>query len=89
MLIGVLMLANKEDRFFYATMYNDEIMILYILIGIYLVLCNKPIMASFVLTLALSVKAGVILLLPAFLGQLQYNFGTVKLVICLSIIVGF
>ena len=49
-------------------MYNDEIMILYMIIAIYMGIKNKPIFASFWFTLALSVKAGVILLLPALLG---------------------
>ncbi len=49
-------------------MYNDEIMILYLLICIYYTLKNSPFTASFFLTLSLSMKAGVILLIPAFLG---------------------
>lgn len=51
-------------------MYNDEIMILYMFVAIYLAIKNKPILASFWFTMALSVKAGVILLLPALLGQI-------------------
>jgi len=62
------MLANKEERGLYATMFNDEIMILYLIICMYYVLKNRPFLASFFLTLGLSVKAGVILLMPAFLG---------------------
>lgn len=67
-LIAFLMLANKETRSYYATMYNDELMALYMIVAIYLVLKNKPIWASVFVTLAMSIKAGVLLLLPGFLG---------------------
>jgi len=67
-LIGFIMLANKEDRSFYSTMFNDEIMVLYLALALYFAIRNKPMIASFFVTLGLSVKAGVILLLPAFLG---------------------
>lgn len=63
-----MMIASKEDRAYYSTMYNDEIMILYLVIAIYLTLRNRPIAASFFVTLSLSVKVGALLLLPSFLG---------------------
>jgi hypothetical protein len=34
-------------------------------------------------------KAGVMLMLPAFLGAVQYAFGTRKLILCLIVIIGF
>jgi len=40
-------------------------------------------------TLALSIKAGVILLLPGFLGQIQYNYGTLTLLKCITVLVAF
>ena len=70
-------------------MFNDEIMIVYILLAIYYLLKNQPIVSSVFVTLGLSIKAGVILLLPAYLGLLQYNYGTIKLLTCSAIIVGF
>ena len=69
-LIGFMLIASKEDRAYFSTMYNDEIMILYLVIAIYLTLRNRPIAASFFITLSLSVKVGALLLLPSFLGQL-------------------
>ena len=36
-----MMLSNKEDRAYYGTMYNDEIMILYLLFGIYFILKDR------------------------------------------------
>lgn len=49
-------------------MYNDEIMMLYVVVTMYLVISNRPIWAAWMFTIALSVKAGVLLMLPAFLG---------------------
>lgn len=67
-LMVFVMLGNTEERGYYATMYNDEIMILYLILCVYYVLVNRPFLATFFFTLGLSVKAGLILLLPAFLG---------------------
>lgn len=55
----------------------------------YFTLANRPMLATFFFTLGLSVKAGVLLLLPAFLGQMQYNYGTVNLIKSIVIIIGF
>lgn len=68
-------------------MYNDEVMMMWVVICMYLVVLNRPILASFVLTWALSIKAGVLLLLPAFLGQMQYNYGTLTLIKSIAIII--
>jgi predicted membrane-bound dolichyl-phosphate-mannose-protein mannosyltransferase len=70
-------------------MYNDQIMIMYVLISITLLVKNRPIIASCFLTLALSVKAGAVLLLPSFLGAIQYNFGTRTLLTSLILIAAF
>ena len=70
-------------------MYNDEIMVMYIVISIYLSIVNRPLWASLFLTLGMSIKAGVVLLLPAFLGQMQYNHGTKELLKSVSLIVSF
>lgn len=46
-------------------------------------------LAALALTVGLSMKAGVMLLLPSFLGSIQYAFGTKKLVLSLIVILGF
>lgn len=88
-MIAFILVGNKGDRGYWSTMYNDEIMMLYMLIAIYYMLRNKPLIGSFWVTMALGVKAGVILLLPGLLGQIQYNHGTIKLLLSIAIIVGF
>lgn len=88
-MIAFILLGNREDRGYWSTMYNDEIMMLYMLVAIYYMIKNRPMLGSFWVTMALGVKAGVILLLPGLLGQIQYNHGTIKLLICFTIIIGF
>lgn len=83
------MLSNKEMRAYFLQMFNDEIMALYLIMAVYYSLKNKPMMASFWVTMGLGIKAGVILILPGFLGSIQYNHGTIALVKSLLIIIGF
>ena len=54
-----------------------------------MILNNQPMMGTIFFSLSLSVKAGVMLMLPAFLGQMQYNFGTVNLVKSIVLLVSF
>lgn len=70
-------------------MYNDEIMTLFLVISIYYFAKNRPLIGSFWFTISLGMKAGVILMIPAMLGQIQYNHGTLMLLTCTSIILGF
>jgi hypothetical protein len=41
------------------------------------------------LTLGLSIKAGVMLLVPSFLGWIQYQYGTKTLLVATALIVSF
>jgi uncharacterized membrane protein YbhN (UPF0104 family) len=71
-------------------MFNDEIMGMFLALTIYfLSVANRPKLAAFTLTMGLSMKAGVMLLIPSFLGGVQYVFGTKSLILSLIIIVGF
>ena len=88
-MIAFILLTNPDDRKWYGLMYNDELMALYLIICIYFTITNRPMIASCFFTLGLSMKAGLILLMPAFLGSLHFNHGTVVLVSSLLLIVGF
>ena len=88
-LLAISMLTNKNMRGYFSEMYNDEIMVLYLIMAVYFSLKNKPLVASFLITMGLGVKAGVILILPGFLGSLQYNHGTLVLIKSIVIILGF
>jgi len=88
-LVCFVILCNEEVREFNQYLFNDSIMALYIAICIYYVSANKPFHAALFFTLGASIKAGVMLLLPSFLGWLQYIYGTRKLLACFALIVGF
>jgi len=70
-------------------MFNDSLMALHLLVAIYLAVNNMPLLASLFIALGLSVKAGIVLFLPAFLGSIQYNHGTFTLISAIVIIAGF
>ena len=70
-------------------MFNDEIMVLYLIISIYFAITSRPYISSFFFTLGLSIKAGLLLIIPAFLGSIHFNHGTLVLLACLLIILGF
>ena len=44
-------------------------------------------MATIAYTIGYSTKTGALLMLPAVLGCLQYNHGTLTLIVCLGLIV--
>ena len=70
-ILGIILLANQFDRSDqYRLMFNDELMMLYMLIGLYALFQNRPVSSICWITLALSVKAGVMLVLPALLGSI-------------------
>lgn len=71
-------------------LFNDSFTVLYVAMAIYYVILNgNPIWASFWFTMALSVKAGAMLLVPAFLGWIQYQHGLRNLLACIFVIVSF
>ena len=67
-IMAFVLLGNDNERKLYGWMFNDEIMALYLIICIYFCATNRPYLATFFFTLGLSVKAGCLLLLPAFFG---------------------
>ena len=69
-------------------LFNDSILALYVVLCLYCITSNRPVIAALMLTLALSIKAGAILLLPGLLGWIHYKYGAQKLVFSLLIIVG-
>ena len=84
------MFTNERERWLYQLLFNDEIMAFYITLAIcLLVVYRRPLLASLALTVGLSLKAGVMLLVPAFLGSIQYGWGTLKLLSAITLIVAF
>jgi alpha-1,3-mannosyltransferase len=69
-LIILSLLSNKDAMLYYLEMFNDEIMMLYLILCIYYAITNKPVAASFFLTMGVGVKAGLLLIIPGFLGSI-------------------
>lgn len=89
-MVGVVLLSNNYERSAFAHgMYNDQIMLTYLVLSMYMMLKNRPLISAFILTLGMSVKAGILLILPSFLGSIQYNYGTLTLLKSIFIIVVF
>jgi uncharacterized membrane protein len=59
-------------------------------LGIYLLACrNLPVVAALVFSMAISLKAGAILYLPALLGVIQYRHGVFKLLLSILVMVSW
>lgn len=86
-LICFMLLGNEEIREFNAYLFNDTFLALYAIISVYLMSKNRPILAALFLSMSCSIKAGAMLLLPCFLGWIQYIYGTKRLVICVIVVV--
>jgi len=71
-LICFLLLGNEKIREFNQYLFNDTFLAMYVVICLYLLTKNKPVAAAFFLTMSLSVKAGAMLLVPSFMGWIQY-----------------
>jgi hypothetical protein len=69
-MVALVCLTNLREKEYQAQMFNDEIMVMYLVISMYLLANSRPILATLVFSLAYSVKAGALLMLPAFVGSL-------------------
>lgn len=71
-LICFILLGNEEVREFNAYLFNDTFLAMYLVICVYLISINKPLFAALFLTMSLSIKAGAMLMVPCFLGWVQF-----------------
>jgi len=79
-MIGFLLVFNSKIIELYDKLYNDSFVEFFNFATIYcLAKLNRPIVASMLLSLAISIKTGAILLLPCTLGWIQYSNGTLTL----------
>ena len=70
-------------------MYNDQIMLLYLVLSIYHFAKDRPYIGTFFFSMAYGLKAGALLIIPAMLSVIHYNYGTIKLIVCVAFMVGF
>jgi len=86
-MIGMMLLLNWRMQEYYQLAYNDAFLEFFIFACIYMVSKNRPLFAMIMLSLAISIKAGGLLMLPAVLGWTQYKYGTIKLVQSIIILI--
>lgn len=63
-----MLLSNDELREKHAFLYNDTFLGFYCVICIWLLSINRPLIAATFLSLAISIKAGAVLLIPSVFG---------------------
>ena len=68
-IIAFILVSNAKDHKLWSELFNDQFMIMYLALTIYYLLENKPLISSFWVTVALSIKASPMLILPALLGS--------------------
>jgi len=78
-LVSFMLLANMMDREFAQMQFNDNVLALCMTAMIYFLVVKRPLLASAMFSFGLAIKAGALLILPAFLGAVQYRFGLATL----------
>lgn len=74
------MLASQRTRYFASMMYSDQIAVLYLVTALYLICWNRPVVASVLISLSVSLKSEALNIIPAFLAVLLLNFGVLNFV---------
>jgi uncharacterized membrane protein len=88
-MISFMLLTNFRVAQLNQFQFNDSILALYAVLCLFLIQRNRPLLAACALTLGLSIKAGAMLLMPAFFGWVQYQHGMVTLLKSILIVVCF
>jgi len=81
-----MLIANDELREKHAFLYNDTFLGFYCVISMWLLSKNRPYLSAIFLSLAISIKAGAVLLIPSVFGLVHYYNGTITLVNVILII---
>ena len=87
-MIGFMIITNQGHSDLLASLFNDSF-IEFLVFGSFCCLAksNRPLLASALLSLAISIKVGPILLLPCFFGWIQFSNGTIALFASVIIII--
>jgi uncharacterized membrane protein len=72
----------------YSMMFDDEFAVLLLVSAIYFVSWNRPVLASWFITISLGLKSDALHILPVFLGVVIVNFGAINFGKSLACIVG-
>ena len=88
-LIAFTLLGGHEHRLLELGLYNDSIMALYIFLAIATLSRGSPMVSIFWFSMALSLKAAGLLLVPGLLGMIQHNHGTWYLILGVIFLIAF
>ena len=81
-----MLLANEGVRYFEQLLFNDQFIELLLALSVYFMSCkSRPVVAGLMLSCAISLKAGGMLLIPGMLGAIHYNYGTITLIVSLFV----
>jgi len=87
-LIVLMLLASQRTRYFHSMMFDDEFAVMLLVSAIYFVSWNRPVLASWFITMSLGLKSDALYVVPAFLGVVMVNFGVLNFGKSLVCIVG-
>jgi hypothetical protein len=88
-LIGFILITNHNYHLFNVMMFNDQLIGFFALLTIYKLVADQPLSAALFVSMALSIKAGGLLLVPTVFGWLHYFYGTTKLLQGILVLVIF
>ena len=86
-MVTFMLCSNQAAKELHRGMFNDSILALYVVLCIWFMIKQQPTMAALAVTLGLSIKAGVMLVMPGFLGWVQYKHGPLYLFKALFVVV--
>lgn len=78
-MIGFILSTNYYLHWEVMYLYNDNLLLFWVALALYFISKHRPLVSVTSMALALSIKAGAILMLPSILGWIQYFYGTIYL----------
>lgn len=88
-LLAFAFISSHLDRHWVTSLFNDHLMALAIVLTLHSLASDRLFLALFSFSVAYGLKAGAVLLIPALLGIIQYNYGTIKLIMSIVFLVAF
>ena len=87
-LVAFALVSNGFVHWRHLDLFNDSILAFYAVLSIWLMTRDKPLHSAVAAGLAVSIKAGALLLLPSILGWTHYFYGTKRLLQVFAAYVG-
>mmetsp|Transcript_21767 Transcript_21767/g.33614 ORF Transcript_21767/g.33614 Transcript_21767/m.33614 type:complete len:507 (+) Transcript_21767:1550-3070(+) len=88
-LICFMLAANDRMRIMNEYAFNDILLLIYAALAFYFLAKGRPLLASLMFSLSLSIKTGIYMAAPPFFGMIHYGFGPKNLFLSIFIIFAF